>query len=310
MTFTIGITNQKGGVGKTTTAVNLAAGLALRGRVTLLVDVDPQGNATSGVGISREDVDQTVYEAILGLSPIEGCILPTKIDKLFVLPSDMRLIAAETELLDEARRETRLLAALRAISAHYQYIIVDSPPSLGLLTLNVLRAVDRLIIPVQSEYYALEGLTTLIETVRRVQAGVNPRLEILGLLMTMVDGRTNLARQVVEEVVNHFGDNVFQTVVARSVRLSEAPSFGEPILTYDPKSPSAQVHIALTREVIARCERPRPQDIASSIITSRGEEQRAPSAPEGEPKTDHDKPTILTGDRNEHETPPSAGSWA
>ena len=310
MTYTIGITNQKGGVGKTTTAVNLAAGLALRGRSTLLVDVDPQGNATSGVSISREDVDHTVYEAILGLSPIEACILSTKIDKLFVLPSDMRLIAAEKELLDEARRETRLLAALRAISAHYQYIIVDSPPSLGLLTLNVLRAVDRLIIPVQSEYYALEGLTTLVETVRRVQAGVNPRLEILGLLMTMVDGRTNLARQVVEEVVNHFGDKVFQTVVARSVRLSEAPSFGEPILTYDPKSPSAQVHIALTREVIARCERPRPHDIASSIITSHSEGRRVPSAPEGEPKTDHDKPTILTGDRNEHETPPSAGSWA
>jgi chromosome partitioning protein len=310
MTYTIGVTNQKGGVGKTTTAVNLAAGLALRGRFTLLVDVDPQGNATSGVGISREDVDQTVYEAILGLSPIEGCILPTKIDKLFVLPSDMRLIAAEKELLDEARRETRLLATLRAISAHYQYIIVDSPPSLGLLTLNVLRAVDRLIIPVQSEYYALEGLTTLVETVRRVQAGVNPRLEILGLLMTMVDGRTNLARQVVEEVVNHFGDKVFQTVVARSVRLSEAPSFGEPILTYDPKSPSAQVHVALTREVIARCERPKPHEAASSIITSHSEEQRAHSAREGEPKTQQDKPTILTGDRNEHETPPSAGSWA
>lgn len=263
--FTIGVANQKGGVGKTTTAINLAAGLALRGRSTLLVDLDPQGNASSGLGLNRDEVPHTITDALLGLCPVDACLQPTTFELLSVIPSDLRLIALEKDLLAEDQREARLANALTPLAHRFQYALLDAPPSLGLLTLNILRAADRLIIPVQSEYYALEGLTLLIETIESVRAAVNPRLEILGLLMTMVDGRTNLARQVLEEVLRHFGDKVFRTVIARSVRLSEAPSHGQPILTYDPRSPAAQAHLALTDEVIARCEG--AQDMTSSNTT-------------------------------------------
>ncbi len=254
MTFFIGITNQKGGVGKTTTAINLAAGLALAGRSTLLVDMDPQGNATSGLGVNRESLEHTVMEALMGQHPPQDCLVGTGVERLSLLPADMRLIAAERDLLRQEHREAHLAKALRPLASRFQYIIIDSPPTLGLLTINVLRAVNHLLIPVQSEYYALEGLSSLVETVIRAQASVNPQLEILGVLMTMVDGRTNLARQVVEEVLKHFGDKVFKTVVARSVRLSEAPSHGQAIMLYDPRCPATVAHQNLTQEVIHRCE--------------------------------------------------------
>jgi chromosome partitioning protein len=259
--ITIGVTNQKGGVGKTTTAINLAAGLALAGRRSLLVDLDPQGNATSGLGIARDALQSTICELLLGEQSASGCLVETSIDNLQVLPADMRLIAAERQLMEAEHRERRLAQVLESLLGSFDYIVVDAPPSLGLLTLNVLCGVNRVLIPVQSEYYALEGLSLLLETVERVRESVNPELEILGLLMTMVDGRTNLARQVVEEVLRHFDRKVFRTVIARSVRLSEAPSHGQPILTYDPRSASALAYQALVQEVIDRCE------IVSSDIT-------------------------------------------
>lgn len=253
MTHRLGVINQKGGVGKTTTAINLAASLALRGLPTLLVDLDPQGNATSGTGVVREEGRATIFEALLGQAPAADTLHDSSVPHLSVMPSDIRLIAVERELMAEERREDPLCRALDSLGDRFAYIVVDAPPSLGLLTLNILRAVRHLVIPVQSEYYALEGLSLLMETVESVRSGINPDLEILGLLMTMVDGRTNLARQVVEEVLRHFGDKVFRTVIARSVRLSEAPSHGQPVVTYDARCPASQAYGDLTSEVIARC---------------------------------------------------------
>ena len=250
----IGIANQKGGVGKTTTAINLAACLAAAHRRTLLIDMDPQANATSGLGLPRNGAKTTIYDVLLDGVSLDSAFQKSRIEDLLYVPSTPQLFGADIEILDLPEREHRLARAIQPIHDRFDYIVIDSPPALDFLTINVLTASERLIIPVQCEYYALEGLTQLMETIRRVKSGLNPPLEILGVLMTMHDGRTNLARQVIDEVRRHFGDRVFKTVIGRSVRLSEAPSYGLPIILYDFKSPGATAYIQLCQEVTHACE--------------------------------------------------------
>jgi chromosome partitioning protein len=247
----IAITNQKGGVGKTTTAINLCASLAVAEKPTLLVDMDPQGNATSGLGIDKETLETTIYDALFEPALAEDAIVETAMPFLHLLPSNRQLTGAEVELVTQVGRELKLKQALELIRDKYRYIIVDCPPSLGLLTLNVLTAADSMLIPVQCEYYALEGLGQLLGTVQLVQSALNPKLEIEGVLMTMFDRRLNLATQVVDETVEYFGDKVYKTIIPRNVRLSESPSFGKPILLYDIQSKGAESYLQLAREVIA-----------------------------------------------------------
>ena len=244
------IANQKGGVGKTTTAVNLAACLAEAGRRTLLVDMDPQGNASSGLDVKAGK--KTVYEALLGECPLESVLEKTKQPTLLVAPADIRLAGAELELAGLERREYRMRAALEAVKAQFDFLIIDCPPSLGLLTINALTAAQSILIPIQCEYYALEGVTALMNTVQRVKRGLNPGLEIEGVLLTMLDGRTNLGLQVVAEVKKHFRGKVFSTTSPRNVRLGEAPSHGMPIHRYDPRSTGTEAYMALSQEVIRR----------------------------------------------------------
>ncbi len=246
----IAVTNQKGGVGKTTTAVNLSACLAELGKRVLLVDADPQGNASSGSGASAGE--NTLYEVLLGLSTAEKSVVATGTPGMSVLPSDIRLAGAEIELVGVDRREYRLRAALRGIADAYDFILIDCPPSLGLLTVNALTAADSVLIPIQCEYYALEGVRSLTDTVNRVKRGLNPALEIEGVLMTMFDGRTNLSLQVVDQVKKHYKSKVFATSVPRNVRLGEAPSHALPINRYDPRSTGAEAYRSLAREVLAR----------------------------------------------------------
>jgi len=247
----IAITNQKGGVGKTTTAINLCASLAVAEKTTLLVDMDPQGNATSGLGIDKNSLETTIYEALFEPELAEEAIMETVMPYLHILPSNQQLTGAEVELVAQMGREFKLKQALRALREKFEYIIIDCPPSLGLLTVNVLTAADSLLIPVQCEYYALEGLGQLLGTVKLVQSTLNPDLAIEGVLMTMFDKRLNLASQVVDETVNYFGDKVYDTIIPRNVRLSESPSFGKPILLYDVQSKGAESYLQLAREVIA-----------------------------------------------------------
>lgn len=248
----ISVANQKGGVGKTTTTVNLGASLAFNGKKVLLVDIDAQGNATSGVGIRKPDVKQDIYDILVNEVDINETILATSRENLFIVPATLQLAGAEIELTSMMARESRLKLALDSIKEQYDYILIDCPPSLGHLTINAFTASDSILIPVQCEYYALEGLSQLLNTVRLVQKHFNPDLAIEGVLLTMFDARTNLGAEVVEEVRRYFQEKVYETVIPRNIRLSEAPSHGLTIIDYDIRSKGAEVYQALAKEVLAR----------------------------------------------------------
>jgi chromosome partitioning protein len=247
----IAIANQKGGVGKTTTAVNLAAGLAVEEKKVLLIDADPQGNATSGSGIPRTMSRKTLYNAIVMGESLENIILPTELPLLFVLPADKNLAGAEVELVEANNREYKIKSLLANIRDKFDYIIIDCPPSLGLLTLNGLTAADSLLVPIQCEYYALEGVTELFDTLARLRRGLNPQLVIEGLLLTMYDERTNLSAAVAQDLRDFYGSQVLKTVIPRNVRLAEAPSYGKPIILYDIRSRGAESYIQLAKEILS-----------------------------------------------------------
>lgn len=254
MTKIIAVANQKGGVGKTTTAVNLSACLAVKGKKVLLIDIDPQGNATSGLGIDKNAVKTSIYDVIINDVDIEETLVPTKIKNLMVSPSNINLAGAEVELVTVISREMRLKTALEEIVDKFDFIMIDCPPSLGLLTLNALTAANTILVPIQCEYYALEGLSQLMNTVKIVQKHLNRNLRVEGVVLTMFDARTNLSIQVVDEVKKYFGNKVYRTIIPRNVRLSEAPSYGLPIILYDEKSKGAECYMELAEEVIESSE--------------------------------------------------------
>jgi chromosome partitioning protein len=250
MSRIIAITNQKGGVGKTTTSVNLGASLASLGKKVLLVDIDPQGNTTSGIGINKADVKYCIYDVLINDIHPKDAIVSTHNNNLYILPATIQLAGAEIELVPTISREVRLKKSLSIIKNQFDYILIDCPPSLGILTINSLTAADSVLIPIQCEFYALEGLSQLLNTVRLVQKHLNTSLQIEGVLLTMFDARTNLGIQVIDEVKKYFQNKVYQTIIPRNVRLSEAPSHGQSIITYDPKSKGAEVYIELAKEVV------------------------------------------------------------
>ncbi len=251
MSKALAIANQKGGVGKTTTAIHLGAGLAMEGRSVLLIDIDPQGNATAGLGFSPREEERGIYDALMGLAPLAEVAQSTMVAGLDIVTSDARLLGAEVELVPMMARETVLRRALENLDRGYEFILIDCPPSLGLLTVNALTASQTILIPMQCEYYALEGLANLMNTIKVVRERLNPGLEVEGILLTMYDGRLNLSKQVREEIGDVFGSRVYNTLVARNVRLSEAPSFGKPVYLYDPNSRGAQNYRELTIEFLA-----------------------------------------------------------
>lgn len=248
----LAVINQKGGVGKSTTAVNLAAALGAAGKEVLLVDLDPQGNATSGFGIDKRELSECVYNVLLAEAAVEDVILACVSKGVDVLPATISLAGAEVELVNEMARENRLKNALGSLRGRYDYILIDCPPSLGLLTINALVAADKLLVPIQCEFYALEGVTKLLDSMKRVKSMLNPSLDIYGIVLTMYDSRTNLAKQVVDEVRSFFGSAVFDTVIPRTVKLSEAPSYGQSIIEFAPDSKGAKSYVDLAKEVIAR----------------------------------------------------------
>lgn len=252
MTKIIAIINQKGGVGKSTTAINLSAALGEMGKQVLLVDLDPQGNATSGLGIEKGQLNVCIYDVLLNDVDIQEAIIPDVCKGLDLVPATINLAGAEVELVSEMARENRLKDAVGSMRGKYDYVFIDCPPSLGLLTVNALVGADKLIIPIQTEFYALEGVTKLLESMKRVKSRLNPSLEIFGILLTMYDGRTTLSRQVAAEVRKYFGSQVFETIIPRTVKLSEAPSYGMPIIQYDPSGKGAAAYTELAKEVVNR----------------------------------------------------------
>jgi chromosome partitioning protein len=250
----ISIANQKGGVGKTTTAINLAAALAASELKVLLIDSDPQGNSTTGVGVAKFDGQQTLYNVLLGESTLEEVITQTPYD-LSLVPSDQNLVATNLDLVDQEEREQRLKVALAPVRDHYDYVLIDCPPALDLLTLNALVASDSVLVPIQCEFFALEGISQLMDTIERIKTAFNPDLHVEGVLLTMYDDRTNLTKQVEGDLREFFGREVFNTIIPRSVRLAEAPSFGKTILAYDPRSRGAEAYIQLAKEILANGQR-------------------------------------------------------